>query len=132
MDFMAASKAVVELTQLAAKAAIDKIGTELIALDLSEQMVLSEVFLIITAQNVAQVDAIADGIERALSATGQKPIRREGTAEWILLDYSDLVVHIQSQVLRQYYMLDHLWNDCPEIPLDAVKEFEAQARSAGK
>jgi ribosome-associated protein len=132
MDFMAASKAVVELTQLAAKAAIDKIGTELIALDLSEQMVLSEVFLIITAQNVAQVDAIADGIERALSATGQKPIRREGTAEWILLDYSDLVVHIQSQVLRQYYMLDHLWNDCPVIPLDAVKEFEAQARSAGK
>jgi len=129
---MAASKAVVELTQLAAKAAIDKIGTELIALDLSEQMVLSEVFLIITAQNVAQVDAIADGIERALSATGQKPIRREGTAEWILLDYSDLVVHIQSQVLRQYYMLDHLWNDCPVILLDAVKEFEAQARSAGK
>ena len=129
---MAASKAVVELTQLAAKAAIDKIGTELIALDLSEQMVLSEVFLIITAQNVAQVDAIADGIERALSATGQKPIRREGTAEWILLDYSDLVVHIQSQVLRQYYMLDHLWNDCPVIPLYAVKEFEAQARSAGK
>lgn len=129
---MAASKAVVDLTQLAAKAAIDKIGTELIALDLSEQMVLSEVFLIITAQNVAQVDAIADGVERALSAIGQKPMRREGTAEWILLDYSDLVVHIQSQVLRQYYMLDHLWNDCPVIPLDAVEEFNAQARSAGK
>jgi ribosome-associated protein len=132
MNFMAASSSVIALTQIAAKAAINKIGSELIALDLSEQMVLSEVFLIVTAQNEAQVDAIADGVQLALAVVGEKPIRREGTAEWILLDYSDLVVHIQSHALRQYYMLDHLWNDCPTIALDAVVEFEAHTRSAGK
>jgi ribosome-associated protein len=49
-------------------------------------------------------------------------MRREGTAEWILIDYSDLVVHIQSKELRGYYMLDRLWNDCPSIELDVVKE----------
>ena len=129
---MPASKSVTELTQVAARAISDKFGTEMIAIDLSDQMVLSEVFLIATGANIRQVDAIADEVEEKLRLIGEKPARREGTDEWILLDYSDLVVHIQSQVLRQYYMLDHLWNDCPVIPLDAVKEFEAQARSAGK
>ena len=84
-------------------------------------MVLSEVFLIATGQNLLQVDAIADEVERQLIAIGEKPARREKGAEWILLDYSDSVVHIQSPQLREYYMLDRLWNDCPTIELDAVK-----------
>ncbi len=57
-----------------------------------------------------------------------KPIRREHGAEWILLDYSDLVVHVQSAQLRKYYMLDRLWNDCPTIELEAVKEAAANGR----
>ena len=44
-------------------------------------------------------------------------MRRENGEEWILIDYSDLVVHIQTENLRRYYMLDRLWNDCPTIPL---------------
>ena len=123
---MPASNACVERTQIAARAAADKFGTELVALDLSEQSVLSEVFLIVTATNTKMVDSIADEVEEKLRLAGDKPIRREGTAEWILLDYSDLVVHIQSSELRRYYMLDRLWNDCPKIELEVVKEEAAR------
>ena len=98
------------------------------ALDLSDQLVLSEVFLIATGQNEAQVDSIADEVERQLAAIGDKPIRREHGAEWILLDYSDLVVHVQSAELRKYYMLDRLWNDCPTIDLEAVREAAINGR----
>ena len=115
---MPASKSVIELVQVAARAASDKFGEEMVAIDLSDQMVLSEVFLIITGANIRMVDAIADEVEEKLRAIGEKPARREGTDEWVLLDYSDLVVHIQSKELRNYYMLDRLWNDCPTIPLD--------------
>ena len=119
---MPASKSVIDLTQIAARAIAEKLGTDMIALDLSEQMVLSEVFLIATGGNVRQVDSIADFVEEKLREIGEKPARREGTEEWVLLDYSDLVVHIQSTTLRNYYMLDRLWNDCPRLELDVVRE----------
>jgi ribosome-associated protein len=123
---MPASKSVIELTQIAARAASDKFGDEMVAVDLSDQMVLSEVFLIITGQNKPMLQSIADEVEEKLRLAGEKPARREGTDEWILLDYSDLVVHIQSKELRGYYMLDRLWNDCPTIELDVVKEDAAK------
>jgi ribosome-associated protein len=119
---MPASKSVIDLTQIAARAVAEKLGTDMIALDLSDQMVLSEVFLIATGGNVRQVDSIADFVEEKLREIGEKPARREGTEEWVLLDYSDLVVHIQSTTLRNYYMLDRLWNDCPRLELDVVRE----------
>jgi ribosome-associated protein len=119
---MPASKSVIDLTQIAARAIAEKLGTDMIALDLSDQLVLSEVFLIATGGNVRQVDSIADFVEEKLREIGEKPARREGTEEWVLLDYSDLVVHIQSTTLRNYYMLDRLWNDCPRIELDVVRE----------
>ncbi len=124
---MPASQSCVERTQIAARAAAEKFGTELVALDLSDQTVLSEVFLIVTAANSKMIDTIADQVEEKLRLAGDKPLRREGTDEWILLDYSDLVVHIQSSELRRYYMLDRLWNVCPKIELDIVTE-EAAAR----
>ncbi len=117
MVSMAASKQVKDLAQLAAEAMSEKLGTDIIALDMTDQMLLSEVFLIATAQNEQQVDAIADEVFRKLAEIGEKPIRREGKGAWILLDYSDLVVHIQNTELRNYYMLDRLWNDCPRIEL---------------
>lgn len=124
---MPASPACVARTQIAARAAAEKFGSELIALDLADQTVLSEVFLIVTAANSKMIDTIADQVEEKLREAGDKPLRREGTDGWILLDYSDLVVHIQSTELRRYYMLDRLWNDCPTIELDVVRE-EAAAR----
>ncbi|MEJ6761293.1 MAG: ribosome silencing factor [Candidatus Planktophila sp.] len=123
---MPASNPCVERTQIAARAAVGKFGTELVALDLSDQSVLSEVFLIITAANAKMIDSIADEVEEQLRIVGDKPFRRESSDEWVLLDYSDLVVHIQSADLRRYYMLDRLWNDCPKIELDIVKEESAR------
>jgi len=128
MDFMPARESTIALTQRAAQAVIEKLGTNLVAVDLSEQLVLSEVFLIVTGQNERQVDAIADEVERKLAEIGEKPARRESTGHWVLLDYSDLVVHIQSEEIRQYYMLDRLWSDCPIIKLDAVTELEKLKR----
>lgn len=121
---MAPRKTTLEHLQIAASAAIEKLGTDLVAIDLSEQMLLSEVFLLVSGQNERQIDAIADEVERHLSLVGEKPARREGSEHWILLDYEDLVVHIQTEEIRRYYMLDRLWNDCPTIPLDAVKAAE--------
>ena len=114
---MAVSEKCLAITKIAADAINEKLGLDIVALDMTDQLLLSEVFLIATGQNERQVDAIADGVFEALAKVGEKPVRKEGSGQWILLDYSDLVVHIQSQELRQYYMLDHLWNDCPKIDL---------------
>ncbi|NCU82983.1 MAG: ribosome silencing factor, partial [Actinobacteria bacterium] len=118
-------KSTLELTQIAAAAAIEKLGSDLLAIDLSEQMLLSEVFLLISGGNERQIDAIADEVERQLSLLEEKPIRRESSESWILLDYQDLVVHVQTQQAREYYSLDRLWNDCPSIKLNAVSAADA-------
>lgn len=108
------------LLEIAAEAALAKLGKDLLAIDLTEQMVLSEVFLLVSGSNERQLEAISDEIELKLSALGEKPLRREKSPHWILLDYEDLVVHIQTEEIRQYYMLERLWNDCPRIALKAV------------
>ena len=114
---MAASKKVIEMAEIAAKAIADKLGTDIVAIDMTEQLVLSELFLIATGQNERQIEAIVDEVVEKLAEAGEKPLRREGSGGWVLLDYSDLVVHIQSKELRNYYMLERLWNDCPRIEL---------------
>ena len=123
---MSARESTIRLTRLAASAIDEKLGTDLVAIDLSEQMVLSEVFLIISGGNERQLDSICDEIELKLAAIGEKPHRREKSPHWILLDYEDLVVHIQTEEIRRYYMLERLWNDCPRIEMNAVKEDEAK------
>ena len=124
---MAARESTIELTRLAASAILEKLGTDLIAIDLSEQMVLSEVFLIATGRNERQVEAIADEVERVLALSNERPARRERSESWVLLDYSDLVVHIQSEEVRRYYMLDRLWNDCSQIDLRFDTEVKKNA-----
>ena len=118
---MAVGSKTIELTKIAAAALADKLGTEIVAIDLSEQLVLNQVFLIATGSNEPQLQALAEVVEKKLAEVGEKPARKEGSNSWILLDYSDLVVHIQSTELRNYYMLDRLWNDCPTIDLDLEK-----------
>ena len=129
---MAARESTKALTQMAAAAIVEKLGRDLVAIDLSEQMVLSEVFLIASGRNEKQVEAIADEVERVLALAGEKPARRERSESWVLLDYSDLVVHIQSEEVRKYYMLDRLWNDCPRIALDvkSVDQHEEENTSS--
>ena len=123
---MAPRKETLELLESAAQAALSKLGKDLLAIDLTEQMLLSEVFLLVTGQNERQIDAIADEIELKLSNGGEKPLRTEKSPHWILLDYEDLVIHVQTEENRSYYMLERLWNDCPRIEITAVKEDEAK------
>ncbi len=123
---MAPRNQTLALLESAANAALSKLGKDLIAIDLTEQMVLSEVFLLVTGQNERQIDAIADEIELKLAIGGEKPLRSEKSPHWILLDYEDLVIHVQTEEIRSYYMLERLWNDCPRIEITAVREDEAK------
>jgi ribosome-associated protein len=109
----------IELAGIAAAAAADKLATGIIAYDVSEQLVITDVFLLCSAANDRQVRAIVDEIEDKLRAAGVRPVRREGEREgrWVLLDYLDLVIHIQHAEERTYYALERLWKDCPMIPL---------------
>jgi ribosome-associated protein len=108
-----------ELTRKAAEAAVDKLGTDLIAYDVSDQLAITDVFLVITASNERQVGAVVDGVEEALRGLDAKPVRREGDRQqrWVLLDYLDVVVHVQHSDERKFYALERLWSDCPVIPL---------------
>jgi ribosome-associated protein len=121
MVYMAVGSRTLELTKIAAAALSEKLGSEIVAIDLSKQLVLNQVFLLATGKNEPQLQALSDEVQRKLAEVGEKPARREGSGAWILLDYTDLVVHIQSVELRNYYMLDRLWNDCPKIELDLAK-----------
>lgn len=114
---MAAGSRTLELTKIAAAALAEKLGSEIVAIDLSEQLVLNQVFLLVTGNNEPQLQALSDEVQKKLAQAGEKPARKEGSRAWILLDYTDLVIHIQSAELRNYYMLDRLWNDCPKIDL---------------
>jgi ribosome-associated protein len=109
----------VELVEIAAAAAADKLATDIIAYDVSDQLVITDAFLLCSASNDRQVRAIVDEIEEKLRRVGAKPVRREGEREgrWILLDYIDVVIHVQHAEERVYYALERLWKDCPRIPL---------------
>ena len=108
------------LAQVAARAAAEKKAEEIIALDVSEHLVLTDVFLVASGSNERQVRSIVEGIEDALREEGVKPVRTEGRSEarWILADYSDIVVHVQHTEDREFYALERLWRDCPVIELD--------------
>lgn len=108
-----------ELVIAAAEAASDKLADDIVALDVSEQLAITDAFILCSAPNDRQVKAIVDGIEERLRDHQARPLRREGEREgrWVLLDYSDVVVHVQHAEDRQYYSLEKLWKDCPLIPL---------------
>ncbi len=128
---MPATDRALELTRIAAQAAADKLGTNIVAFDVSERLAITDVFLIISAKNERQVGAVVDGIEERLLRDDVKPVRREGDREarWVLLDYLDIVVHVQHVEERALYSLERLWRDCPEIELD-LDEAPAQASDA--
>jgi ribosome-associated protein len=115
-----ASPDALALVAVAARAAADKLADNIIAFDVSEQLVITDAFLICSAANDRQVVSIVDEIEeRARIELGQKPVRREGDrdARWVLLDFLDVVVHVQHVEERVYYSLERIWRDCPVISL---------------
>ena len=117
---MTASEEAVGMATVAARAATDKLGEDVVIIDVSGQLVITDLFVIASASNDRQVNAIVDEVEEKMRAAGHKPARREGTREgrWVLLDYIDIVVHIQHQDERNFYALDRLWRDCPLVPMD--------------
>lgn len=117
---MAASERARDLLQIAARAADDKSGEDLVALDVSGPLPLTDVFLLVTGRNERNVQSIAGEVEDKLNEAGVKTLRREGRAEgrWVLLDFGDLIVHVFHEEDRMYYALERLWKDCPVLPLD--------------
>jgi ribosome-associated protein len=118
---MTATDHAVSLVHTAARAASDKLAQHIVAFDVSEQLVITDAFVLASAGNDRQVRAVVDEIEEKLRDLGEKPIRREGERDgrWVLIDYGDVVVHVQHEDERQFYALERLWRDCPLIALPA-------------
>lgn len=117
---MTATDRSIELTQAAAQAAADKLATSIVALDVSEQLAITDTFVIASAESERQVNAIVDAVEEALLPLGSKPVRREGRASgrWVLIDFGDIVLQAFHEEDREFYDLERLWQDCPVIELD--------------
>jgi ribosome-associated protein len=111
----------VELIRAAAVAAADKLADDLVAVDVSDQLVITDAFLLCSGTNDRQVSAIVDAVQEELLKHGAKPVRREGEREgrWVLLDYIEIIVHVQHAEERVYYSLERIWKDCPTVELPA-------------
>ena len=116
---MTATPEAVALAVAAAEAASDKLADDIVAIDVSEQLVITDVFVLCSAANDRQVRAVVDAIEERLHGMGSKPLRREGESEgrWVLLDFGDVVVHVQLAEERIHYAIERLWKDCPLVAL---------------
>jgi ribosome-associated protein len=125
-----------QLALSAAQAAADKLATDVVILDVSDQLVITDVFLIASAPNERQVSAIVDSVEERLRTQHDvKPVRREGAREgrWVLLDFIDIIVHVQHSEERAFYALERLWKDCPTIPfVDSALESRGAANQAAE
>jgi ribosome-associated protein len=119
----------VELATAAATAASDKLATDIVILDVSEPLVITDAFVLASASNDRQVRAVVDAIEERLRELGAKPLRREGHQEgrWVLLDFGDIVVHVQHAEEREFYRLERLWKDCPVIEFEDASAAHASA-----
>ena len=131
---MTATDRAVELVHTAARAASDKLARQIVAFDVSEQLFITDAFLVCSAPNDRQVKSIVDAVEEALREAGAKPVRREGEREgrWVLLDYTDIVVHVQHEEERAFYALERLWRDCPllDLPADVTSGREGPGAGA--
>jgi ribosome-associated protein len=125
---MTATPEATALALTAAQAAADKLAADIVLIDVSDRLAITDVFVVATGNNERQVEAIVDEVEDKLRLAGSKPIRREGQRDgrWVLLDYGDIVVHVQHAEERIFYALERLWKDCPFIPFT-----DAAANGAG-
>jgi ribosome-associated protein len=107
-----------EEVRLAIHCAAEKKATQILALDLREIASFTEFFVIASGSNQRQVQAIADEISEQLKAVlGRRPVRIEGysTAEWVLIDFGDFIVHIFDKDAREFYDLERLWRDAGRV-----------------
>lgn len=133
---MTASERAAQLVRIAAEAAGDKLADDILAYDVSEQLVITDAFVLCSAPSDRQVRAIVDEVEKRLREEGDaKPVRREGEREgrWVLLDYADVIVHIQHEEDRMFYALERLWKDCPllDLPENVTAHQAHRTRAVG-
>lgn len=117
---MTATARAIDLAKAAAAAAEDKLATSVVAIDVSDQLALTDVFVVASGETERQVSAVVDAVEDRLRELGSKPIRREGggrDGRWVLIDFGDIVVHVLHEDEREFYALERLWRDCPTIDL---------------
>lgn len=126
---MTASEHARELARIAAAAADSKQAEDLVALDVSGPLPLTDIFLLASGRNERNVLAVASEVEDKLNEAGVKTLRREGRSEgrWVLLDFGDLVVHVFHEEDRMYYSLERLWKDCPVVPLGLPEHSAAES-----
>jgi ribosome-associated protein len=119
-----ATDTAIGLARTAGQAAADKLASDIVLIDVSDRLAITDVFVIATGNNERQVEAIVDEVEEKLRLAGAKPLRREGKRDgrWVLLDYAEIVVHVQHAEERVFYALERLWRDCPLVDFtpDAV------------
>jgi len=118
---MSAAEQAVQWAIVAAEAAADKLATDIVAFDVSDVLAITDVFVVCSARNPRQVAAIVDEVQLKVKQAGAASVRREGEREnsWVLLDFVDVVVHVQLEETRSIYDLQRLWRDCPTIDLPA-------------
>ncbi|MCL2785074.1 MAG: ribosome silencing factor [Propionibacteriaceae bacterium] len=116
---MAASNKAIDIARTVVHAAEEKLGQDILVLDVSEKLGIADIFVVISGANERQVGAIVDEIEEYAFIAGHDKPRREGSRDdpWVLLDFFETIVHVQLPEARVRYALDRLWKDCPVIEL---------------
>lgn len=112
----------VRAARAAAEAIDSKSGQDIALLDLSDLLVVTDVFVIATGTSRRHVLALIDATVEALTLLDRRPIRKEGAdyGEWVLLDYGDVVIHVFDQPTRDYYELERLWAGAPRIEFSPI------------
>ena len=111
------------MAETAAHAAQEKLATNIAAIDVSDVLAITEVFVLASADNERQVGSIVDEVEDEMTKQGFEPQRREGNREnrWVLLDYGNIVIHVQRTDQREHYGLDRLYHDCPLVDIEGIE-----------
>lgn len=119
---------------MAGEAASEKLAEQVVAFDVSDQLYIADVFLLCSAANDRQVRSVVEAVEERLRKESVKPLRREGEPErhWVLLDFGELVVHVQRSEDRDYYDLERLWADCPVVPLPEEAQGHRRDATGGR
>jgi ribosome-associated protein len=123
------------LARAAAHAAVEKLATDVVAMDVSDLLYITDVFVVCSADTERQVGAVVDGVEeQLLRQHRRKPLRREGQtdARWVLLDYGDIVVHVLHAEDRAFYALERLWKDAPTVDLQLDQQPGADTGENGR
>ncbi len=119
-----------EMARLACQALDDKKGQDIKVIDIREVSVIADYFVIASAANANQVEAMVDSVEETLGRAGYEPKQIEGTrnSSWVLMDYEDVIIHIFDEENRLFYDLERIWRDGTVLDTDSFLKSEEPAR----